>query len=110
MKIAKIKLGNGVSIAIRDDQLPITIGRGKTCDIRIPEPYVSRMHCELYLGEGHSLCLKDTSSNGTTVNNRVVSGESVRISNNTEVLLADECSLTLTLTDNDGITQIPGIT
>ena len=109
MKIAKIELDNGVSIAIREDQLPITIGRGKGCDIRIAEPFVSRMHCELFLGEGHALCLKDMSANGTTVNNRVVSGESIRINGKSQVLLADECVFTVTTTDNDGITLIPGI-
>jgi len=29
VKIAKIELENGISVAIREDQLPLTIGRAK---------------------------------------------------------------------------------
>ncbi|MBL6691396.1 MAG: FHA domain-containing protein [Pseudomonadales bacterium] len=107
MKIAKIELGNGISVAIREDQLPLTIGRAKDCDIRICEPTISRLHCELFLDRGHELCLKDLSANGTVVNNRTMVGESVRIGNSSDVWLADNCSIRITRTDNDGITLFP---
>lgn len=107
MKIAKIELDNGVSLAIKEDQLPITIGRAKDCDIRMSEPTVSRLHCELYLDQAHALCLKDLSSNGTTVDNRNLYGESVRIGGKSDIWLAGDCSMRVTLTDNDGITLFP---
>ncbi len=107
MKIAKIELENGISVAISEDQLPLTIGRAKDCDIRISEPTVSRLHCELFLDRAQELCLKDLSVNGTTVNDRIVLGESVRIGNSSNIWLADHCSLRVTRTDDDGITLIP---
>ncbi|MDA0979423.1 MAG: FHA domain-containing protein [Proteobacteria bacterium] len=110
MKIAKIELDNGVSFAIEDFQLPLTIGRGKSCDIRINEPYVSRQHCELFMGTGRTLCLKDMSANGTIVNRRSVgAGESVKISRHSHLEFAGEYSMTVTLTDDDGITLVPSV-
>lgn len=45
-----------------------TIGRNKTCDLRVAVPEVSREHCEL-LVEGERLIIRDLgSSNGTFVN------------------------------------------
>ena len=108
MQIAKIELDNGVSVAIQDTQLPLTIGRSKSCDIRISEPFVSRLHCELYMGKGHNLCLKDLSANGTTVNDRVLDRDTVRIQDQSHVLFAGERGLTVILTDDDGQTLFPG--
>lgn len=107
MKIAKIELDNGFSFAIQDNQLPLTIGRSKSCDIRISEPFVSRQHCELYLEKGNTLCLKDMSANGTMVDNRTLLGETVRIDRPTHVTFADEIGLTVALIDDDGVTLVP---
>jgi len=41
------------------------------------------------------------------VNNRTVVGESVRIGNRSDVWLADNCSIRITRTDDDGITLFP---
>jgi pSer/pThr/pTyr-binding forkhead associated (FHA) protein len=107
MKIAKIELNNGVTFAIQDFQLPMTIGRGKTCDIRIAEPFVSRLHCELFLDKDDVLYLKDLSANGTTVDNRDITGGTVEISSRSQVTFADECVLTVTPIDDSGITVVP---
>ncbi len=108
MKIAKIELDNGFSFSIQDDQLPLMVGRSKNCDIRITEPSVSRQHCELYMGEGNTLCLKDISSNGTTVDNRLLEGESVWIDKRKQVTFTLGCHLIVTPTDCDGQTLVPG--
>ena len=107
MKIAKIELGNGVSFAIDAEQLPMTIGRAKDCDIRIREPSVSRLHCELQLRTGKKLWLQDLSSNGTMVNNRTVSGDSVLIEKRSSVSFASQQKLKITPTDDNGETLVP---
>lgn len=107
MKIAKIELENGVTVAINDEHLPLTIGRSKACDIRIQEPLVSRLHCELFLEKGRTLCLKDLSSNGTVVNSRFLQGETVIIDRRSDVQFAGECGVTVTLTDDEGKTLVP---
>lgn len=54
-------------------KLPVHIGRGEDCKVRVPLPSVSRRHCEL-LVEDDEFMVKDlNSSNGTYVN-----GERVR--------------------------------
>jgi predicted component of type VI protein secretion system len=54
-------------------KLPVHIGRGEDCKVRVPLPSVSRRHCEL-LVEDEEFTVKDlNSSNGTFVN-----GERVR--------------------------------
>lgn len=107
LKIAKIELENGVIISIHDFQLPLTIGRSKECDIRISEPYVSRLHCEFYLDSKRKLCVKDLSVNGTSVDSHRLSGESTQIHNRSLVKFAEEVGLMVTLTDDDGITLFP---
>lgn len=54
-------------------KLPVHIGRGEDCKVRVPLPSVSRKHCELLI-EDDEFVVKDlNSSNGTFVN-----GERVR--------------------------------
>jgi predicted component of type VI protein secretion system len=54
-------------------KLPVHIGRGEDCKVRVPLPSVSRKHCELLI-EDEEFTVKDlNSSNGTYVN-----GERVR--------------------------------
>ncbi len=91
----RIELDNGISFAVDEASLPLTIGRDATCDIHISSGHVSRHHCELYQRDGQ-LFLRDTSSNGTTVDDRLVRQTSVTIDRRTRVLLADEIRLILT--------------
>ncbi len=93
--VARIGLANGISFTLTEDSLPVVIGRDRTCDICIPSGHVSRRHCELYLING-VLCLKDTSTNGTSVGNRTVRQESCSIKEATEILLAGETRITVT--------------
>lgn len=109
VKVAKIELGNGITIAVQDFQLPMTIGRSKECDIRISEPHISRLHCELYLDSKRKLCVKDLSVNGTSVDSQILSGESARVGSRSLVKFAGEAGLTVTLTDDDGITLFPAV-
>ncbi|HKI73238.1 MAG TPA: FHA domain-containing protein [Pseudomonadales bacterium] len=90
--VARIQFDNGITFAVNEVTLPITFGRSNECDICIPSGHVSRRHCELYLVNG-VLCLKDTSSNGTVIDNRVVKQESVSIRNPTSVLFAGEVNI-----------------
>lgn len=67
-----------------------TIGRHKTCDIRIQNPHVSNRHCLIYRMETTtSRCfLEDTSTNGTFVNHRRVGGKhSVELRDGDEIQL-----------------------
>ena len=107
MKIARIELHNGFSLSVSDRQLPLTIGRSSNCDIRVSEASISRQHCELYMDEGRALCLKDISANGTVVDHRTLHGESIWISQRTEVQFTDHIGITVTPTDADGITLVP---
>lgn len=107
MKIARIDLDNGISFSVDEGQFPVTIGRAKSCDIRIREPQVSRLHCELHLRTGRTIWLKDLSSNGTTVNNKRIAGDSVAIDRRSSVFFSGDRSLTLTPTDDRGETLVP---
>lgn len=91
----RIELDNGISFSVDDSSLPLTIGRDSSCDIHISSGHVSRKHCELFLKDGR-LFLKDTSSNGTTVDDRLVRQSAVNIDRRTRVLLADEIKMILT--------------
>ena len=92
---AKIELGNGISFSINESNLPLLIGRGHNCDIRVPQSSVSRQHCELYL-KNDVLSLKDTSTNGTIVGSKRLKGESVSIDTLTTIIFAGESSITIT--------------
>lgn len=59
---------DGGSKEVPLSSLPITIGRGEDCKLRVPLASVSRSHCELLI-EDDELMVKDLkSSNGTFVN------------------------------------------
>lgn len=50
-------------------ELPLVIGRGHDCRLRVPVDSVSRHHCELAENDDEELVIKDLkSSNGTYVN------------------------------------------
>lgn len=51
------------------DELPFVIGRGTECNLALSHTQVSRLHCTLHHGQGHTLLVTDDgSTNGTTVN------------------------------------------
>ncbi len=107
MKVARIDLNNGFTLSVSDAQLPLTIGRGRQCDIRVSEATVSRAHCELSLKNGQVLCLKDISSNGTRVNHRILHGDSVMIKERSEVEFSEGFYITVTPIDDTGTTLVP---
>ncbi|MEX0687803.1 MAG: FHA domain-containing protein [Pirellulales bacterium] len=56
---------------VHTKRLPVVVGRSDAEDVklRIPTDSVSRRHCEFFLDEAGSVCLRDLgSTNGTTVN------------------------------------------
>jgi predicted component of type VI protein secretion system len=60
--------GDGSAKELPIPKLPVTIGRGSECKLRVPLPAVSRTHCEI-LDEDDELVVRDLkSSNGTHVN------------------------------------------
>jgi len=93
--VARIELDNGIGLSIDEASLPLIIGRDANCDIYIPSGHVSRRHCELYL-LGGVLCLKDTSTNGTIINKRIIRQSSVSIKGPTAVVFASEVLMTVT--------------
>ena len=48
------------------------IGRDAYCDIMIIDPYVSRMHAEIFLGNGEATLIDTNSTNGVWVNGRKI--------------------------------------
>ncbi|KAJ2791942.1 hypothetical protein H4R21_006240, partial [Coemansia helicoidea] len=54
-----------------------TIGRLEQCDVTLDRSYISGRHCRIFMETGadpdaQSLCIMDTSTNGTFVNDRVI--------------------------------------
>ena len=90
--VARIQLDSGISFMLLRANLPLTIGRANDCDICIPSGLISRHHCQLYTVRG-VICLKDTSSNGTLVDSRLVRDESVSILSDTTVTFAGEVNM-----------------
>ncbi len=59
-------------------RLPVTIGRCASEDVRlrIPIDSVSRKHCEFFLDEGGTVCVRDLgSTNGTLLNGEAIDPE-----------------------------------
>jgi len=52
-------------------KLTITIGRAEDCEICLPDPKVSRIHCEIRYADGRWI-LRDRSTNGTVLDGRRV--------------------------------------
>lgn len=98
--LARIELDNGMSFVINRSNLPLTIGRGSSCDLTIPSGHVSRNHCELFLDKG-VLQLKDSSSNGTLVDNRLIKKQVVPLKHRAFVSLAEEVLITITPLEED---------
>jgi hypothetical protein len=66
----------------------LTMGRSEQCDITVPEPSVSELHCSINLSDQNITVVDLRSKNGTSINMKPLpSGESA--------ILADEDILTL---------------
>lgn len=75
--MAKSGIVRGKSWPITTQKL--TIGRESGCDVRIPDPVVSRQHCEIVL-DGESIVLRDLGSlNPTFVNGQPVASGKLRV-------------------------------
>lgn len=92
--VVRIELDNGIILSIDQDKLPMNVGRGPDCDIRIPQGSVSRHHCELFV-KNNILFLKDTSANGTLVGGKRIRGESVSIESATKIVFAEDAIMTV---------------
>lgn len=55
----------------------VTIGKSERCDIRLDNPYVSRMHAAVYYEDGQYYLEDLKSANGTYLNGRKISGKQV---------------------------------
>ena len=69
----------------------ITIGRSESCDIRFDENdvYASTYHGSIFI-DGSQLMFKDTSTNGTIINNRMVRHTTVPINRGDSIIIADK--------------------
>ncbi len=56
------------------DLTSLTIGRGKTCELRILDPQVSSEHCRIAARQGGYSIEDSGSTNGTFVNGRRIEG------------------------------------
>lgn len=52
--------------------LPATIGRGREAEVRLDDPFVSRIHCQVYELEGKAVVRDLHSKNGTFVNGHAI--------------------------------------
>lgn len=72
----------------------VTIGRAKNCDIYLDPrcKYASNVHARIYL-DGTQLMYKDTSSNGTLINNINIKNRAVPIRRGDIIMLAGQYQL-----------------
>lgn len=54
------------------DGRPITVGRGRACDIHLMEPSISRVHCEITARNGSIRCVNRSATGVTLVNGKPV--------------------------------------
>lgn len=54
------------------DEQPVVLGRSVSAQVRVPDPMVSRRHCEIGTADGRLLVRDLGSTNGTIVNGRIV--------------------------------------
>lgn len=70
----------------------VTIGRGSSCDIIIPNDKVSREHARISIVGGQYV-YEDVGKNGSVIGGRVIHGDRVSIAAGTEILLAGKVPL-----------------
>ena len=61
-----VPVGGGDTIPLKREKL--VIGRRESCDIRMPFPNISSVHCELTFKDGYWTVQDKNSTNGTKVN------------------------------------------
>lgn len=72
MDVTLVVVGGKTNTSEVKLSLPTTIGRGQECKLRLPQPLVSRRHCELFESQGR-LRVRDLGSmNGTYVGSQRV--------------------------------------
>lgn len=96
--VARVELDNGVSVAVSEGNLPLTIGRCSKCDIRLPVNHISREHLQLFMVNG-VLCLRDSSTNGTRIGNKFLKDESMSIMERTAAYLSGQTKIRITPID-----------
>ena len=62
---------------VRPDRA-LTLGRGSQCPLRMRDPMVSRMHCQVFLSAGGATLTDLESANGTFVNEQQVTSVALR--------------------------------
>ncbi|MEQ9069854.1 Oxoglutarate dehydrogenase inhibitor [Gimesia chilikensis] len=70
-----IKTGKYQGKTLKLPPREVTLGRDPECEIRIPDPDVSRKHCQFSTREGTLYVVDLKSRNGTYVNDRVIQTE-----------------------------------
>ncbi|QDT25383.1 FHA domain-containing protein [Gimesia panareensis] len=70
-----IKTGKYQGKTLKLPERDVTLGREPDCDIRVPDPDVSRKHCQLSTREGTLYVTDLQSRNGTYVNDQVIEAE-----------------------------------
>ena len=95
--LARIRMEDGTSFAVKEGSLPISIGRSSDCDICIPEGHISRQHCNLSVID-NELMLTDTSANGTDIGLRRLLDESAPSRSTTTFNLGGWATITITPT------------
>jgi len=90
------RLGAIRGVSWRIGEQPLMLGRGRGCDVTIPDPLISRQHCVIYIQDGQPRVKDMGSSNCTLLNGRPVkesalrAGDEVAVGNNIFVVsLAD---------------------
>lgn len=82
--------GQSVELSLTLDAPRIVIGRGKSCDIQLPDPSVSARHASIRLQGGRNLVMDEGSTNGVVVMSPDdTPGTSVRLPPQTPRALAD---------------------
>lgn len=88
------RFGGESEFRLHGDQ--VSIGRGLDCDVRIPEPGISRLHAQL-VWQGNQLFLEHRSGTSSTcVDGRTVS-DRVELAGDAEIQLSDNVVLRLEL-------------
>src|ERR1700734_1572260 len=62
-----------LTLAYRDVDAPVTVGRSRECDIQIPSVAVGTTHCMLFVHEGQWL-LQETPDSVLSVNGQQITG------------------------------------
>jgi predicted component of type VI protein secretion system len=78
MEIRFVFKSSSGKLRVHRKRLPVTIGRcaSEEVRLRIPIDSVSRKHCEFFLDEGGTVCVRDLSStNGTLLNGEPIEAE-----------------------------------